>query len=43
MTYKYAIFEGVKFSHWEAAGPAKDGTRTLRIKEDQIITDVLGT
>ncbi|EWM21423.1 trehalose phosphate synthase [Nannochloropsis gaditana] len=42
LTYKYAIFEGEVFSHWEPAGTGKDGTRTMPITKDQVITDVLG-
>lgn len=42
LTYKYAIFEGEVFSHWEPAGTGKDGTRTMHITKDQVITDVLG-
>lgn len=36
LTYKYAIFEGVKFSHWEPIGTNKEGTRTVRVQEDQV-------
>jgi hypothetical protein len=39
LTYKYAIFEGVKFSHWEPIGTNKEGTRTIRVQEDQVETD----
>ncbi len=36
LTYKYAIFEGVNFSHWEPIGTNKEGTRTIRVQEDQV-------
>lgn len=36
LTYKYAIFEGQKFSHWEPIGTNKEGTHTIRVQEDQV-------